>query len=147
MDIPEMLAANEEAVANLYRDYASRFTEYTSFWNRLVDEEIVHAAIIRKCSAEVAKGLVHLNEDRFKKETLHTYSEYIKKELAITREQRLSLIHALSTALYIEQSLIEARFFEVFEGGSDDLIKLLSQHRVNEREHLNRIRQAITQLR
>ncbi len=147
MDIPEMLAANEEAVSNLYRAYASRFTEYTSFWNHLADEEITHAAIIRKCSAEVAKGLVHLNEDRFKKETLHTYSEYIRKELAITREQRLSLMHALSTAFYIEQSLIEARFFEVFEGGSDNLRKLLSQHRVDEREHVDRIRQVITQQR
>ena len=147
MDIPEMLAANEEAIANLYRAYASRFTEYASFWNHMAEEEIAHATVIRKCSVEVAKGLVRLNKDRFKKETLHTYHDYTNKELAMAQEQSLSLTHALSTTLYIEQSLIEARFFEVFEGGSDDIRKMLSQMNVNEREHLNKIRNVLAQQR
>lgn len=147
MDIPEMLAANEEAIANLYRVYASRFTEYASFWNHMAEDEIGHAAVVRKCSAEVAKGLVRLNKDRFKKETLHTYHDYANKELDMAQEQSLSLTHALSTTLYIERSLIEARFFEVFEGGSKEFKKLLSQMTVKESEHLDRIRQVMAQQR
>ena len=147
MDIPEMLAANEEAIANLYRAYASRFTEYASFWNHMAEEEIAHATVIRKYSAKVAKGLVRLNEGRFKKETLRTYHDYTNKELAMAQEQSLSLTHALSTTLYIEQSLIEARFFEVFDGSSEDIRKFLSQMSVNERGHLDRIRQAIARQR
>ncbi len=147
MDIPEMLAANEETIANLYRAYASRFTEYASFWNHMAEEEIAHATLIRKCSAEVAKGLVRLNKDRFKKETLRTYYNYTNKELDMAQEQSLSLMHALSTTLYIEKSLIEARFFEVFEGGSEDIRKLLSQMSVKENEHLDRIRQVIARQR
>ena len=145
MDIPEMLAANEEAVANLYSAYASRFSDYEDFWNRMAKEEIAHASIIRRCSDEITRGLVHLNEKRFNKEALNTYSDYIKRELDLTQESRLSLMHALSTAFYIEQSLIEARFFEVFEGGSVELKKLLSQHMANEKEHLDRVRRLIAQ--
>jgi rubrerythrin len=113
----------------------------------MANEETTHAAIIRKCIEELEEGLVRLNKKRFNEQALITYSEYLGRELDAANEPRLSLIHALSTALYIEQSLIEAKFFEAFEGGSDDLRKLLSQHRENEREHLDRIRQVIAQQR
>jgi hypothetical protein len=140
-----MLAANEEAIANLYRAYASRFTEYATFWNHMAKEEIAHVAIIRRCSDEVKQGLVHLNEKRFNKEALNTYSKYIERELDLAQEERLSLMHAFSTAFYIEQSLIESRFFEVFEGGSEELKKLLSHHKMNAKEHLDRVRQIMAQ--
>jgi hypothetical protein len=140
-----MLAANEEAIASLYRVYASRFIGYTTFWNHMAKEEIAHAAIIRRCSDEVEQGLVHLNEKRFNKEALKTYSNYIKRELDLAQEARLSLVHAFSTTFYIEQSLIEARFFEVFEGGSEELKKLLNHHRMNSKEHLDKIRRIMTE--
>ncbi len=147
MDIPAMLAANEEAIAHLYRAYASRFTEYATFWKHIAKEEIAHAAIVRRCSDELDKGLVRLNEKRFNKEALNTYSNYIKRELDLAQEARLSLMHAFSTAFYIELSLIESRFFEVFEGGSEELKKLLGQQKVNEKEHLERVRQIMAQQR
>jgi hypothetical protein len=65
--------------------------------------------------------------------------------MGVAKEPRLSLIHALSTTLYFEQSLIESRFFEVFNEDSQNLRNLLSKHRVNQREHLERIRQLIAQ--
>jgi len=145
VDILEMLAANEEAIANLYRAYAARFSEYATFWNHLAKEEITHAAVIRKYGNEVEQGLVHLNEKRFNKEALKTYSNYIKRELDLAQEARLSLMHAFSTAFYIEQSLIEASFFEVFEGDSEELKRLLSQLKANTKEHLHKVRKAMVE--
>ena len=145
MDIPEMLAANEEAISNLYRAYAIRFSNHEDFWNNMAEEEVGHASLMRRCSDEIARGLMCLDEKRFKKEALNTYSDYIKRELDMVQEPRLSLMHALSTALYIEQSLIEARFLEAFEGGSEELKKLISCHGINEKEHLERVRLQIVQ--
>jgi len=147
MDIPEMLATNEEAVANLYRAYAIRFINHKDFWNNIAEEEIGHASLIRRCSDEIARGLMRLDEKRFTEKTLNVYSDYIERELAIAHEPRLSLMHALSTALYIEQSLIESRFLEAFEGGSEELKKLISHHGINEKEHLKKVRLLITRQR
>ena len=140
MNIPEQLAANEEQIATLYNAYALQFSEHADFWKRMAKEEKAHAVIIRKCIKEFEEGLVRFNKKRFSEQALKTYSGYLKRELDATNEPRLSLVHALSTAFYIEQSLIEARFFEAFTGGSDELRKLMAQHRLSEKEHVERIR-------
>jgi len=145
LNILEMLAANEEAVANLYRAYASRFNEYGTLWNHMAEEEIVHAEIIREFSKEVEQGLGQINEKRFNKEAFNAYSNYIKRELDAVHEDRLSLMHALSTAFYIEQSLIEARFFEAFEGGSEKIKKLLNQYKSHEKEHIEHVRKVMSE--
>ena len=147
MNIPEMLVANEEKIGQLYNSYALRFNEYSDFWERMAKEENGHAEIIRKCIIEIADGSLTLNEKRFNFQALKTYSDYLDKELKLSQDSRLSLIHALSTALYIEQSLIEARFFEAFEGGSENLKKLMALHRLNEKEHLERVRLLINTTR
>ena len=147
MDISKMLVDNEEAVANLYRAYASRFRNYADFWNLMAKEEMTHATIARRCRDELAEGLLQLDEKGFNKEALNAYSDYLKRELRAAGERRLSLIHALSTTFYIEQSLIEARFFEVFKGGSEKLKKSMSQHRISEKEHSERIRMLIANIK
>jgi rubrerythrin len=114
MNIPEKLVANEEKIATLYEAYSAQFNDYADFWKRMANEETIHAAIIRKCIEELEEGLVRLDKKRFNEQALITYSEYLGRELDAANEPRLSLIHALSTALYIEQSLIEAKFFEAF---------------------------------
>ena len=145
MNIPEMLAAIEEALANLYKAYALRFSNYKDFWNRMAKEEKAHASIIRGCNYELTSGLLKLNEKKFNKQALKKYSDYVKKELELVQEPRLSLVHALSAAFYIEHSLIDAGFLEVFEGGSIKLKRLLNQHKLNKQEHLDRVRQVIGQ--
>jgi len=147
VNILDMLANNEEYIAKLYQAYASRFIEYGTFWNGMAAEELGHADIIRKFSREVEQGLGHINEKRFNKEALDTYSNYVKKELDAVQKTRLSLMHALSTAFYIEQSLIEARFFEAFEGGSEETKKLLQQYKAHEKEHVERVRKIMVEQR
>ncbi len=147
MELVEMLARNEEAVAGLYRAYAFQFSKYRDFWTHLADEEIEHADLIRHLSAEAGKGSLRINEKRFQKKALQTYLNYLKGELEKAQEPALPLGYALSTTLYIEESLLENRFFEIFEGDSEDLKKVLRHQDTDEKKHLDKVRRMVAEHR
>ncbi len=147
MELVEMLARNEEAVAGLYRAYASQFSKHRDFWTHLAGEEMGHAKLIRKLAAEVNKGSLRINESRFNKQALQTYLNYLKGELEKAQEPGLPLVYALSTTLYIEKSLIEARYIEVFEGDSEDSKKVLRHLDTDEKKHLDKVRRMVAEHR
>jgi len=142
MDILDMLAANEESIGNVYKAYEERFPEYRDFWARLVDDEVEHASRIRKLNVEVKRGLLPLTDRRFKEEAIQTYRQYLEKELNSAQRQDMSLIDALSIALYIEKSLIEHEFFEVFEEDSVEVKALLLGLKAATKAHLSRVQEA-----
>jgi hypothetical protein len=54
-------------------------------------------------------------------------------------------INAFSIAKYIEQSLIERRFFEVFKGDSQSQIEVLSYLKIETQKHINKIEEKMMQ--
>jgi len=52
-------------------------------------------------------------------------------------------INALSIAKYIEQSLIERRFFEVFKGDSPALIEMLSHFKIETQKHIKKLEEKL----
>jgi hypothetical protein len=54
-------------------------------------------------------------------------------------------INALSIAKYIEQSLIERRFFEIFKGDSQSQIEALSYLKIETQKHINKIEEKMMQ--
>ena len=140
-DILHRLAENEEAIGVLYHEYAERFPEYDSFWYGLAGEEKEHANWIRRlCSTAVERGLF-INQARFNKEALQTYINYLQHELAKAKQGETTLLNGLSVTLYIEESLIERKYFDVFETDSAELKHVLRKLAASTRTHLDKTRE------
>ena len=139
----EMLAQNEERLSRLYGVYAEKFPKYRDLWNGLAEEETEHAAWIRKLASWVKEGGIDINAERFNISAIRTFSNYIDKELTNAKTSNVSSINALVIASYIEDSIIEHNYFEVFEGDSLELRNTLNDLANETNKHRNIVKGAL----
>jgi len=139
----EMLAQNEERIGTLYGLYAEKFPEYHDLWKGLSEEEAQHARWIRKLVSWSKEGLITINKNRFNVPAIRTFTNYVDKEINNVNISIVASINALSIASYIEDSIIEHKYFEVFEGDSPELKKTLLDLASATNKHRNIIKQAL----
>ena len=139
IEILRLLAENETAVCRLYRAYADKFPSHKTFWLALADEELAHASWIRKLSSEVGNSELYVDEARFRPRPIEIMHSYVKDQLTRAQEQNLTLVDALSTALDIEQSLIERSYFDVFETDSVGLKHVLMDLKAATQKHIQQV--------
>ena len=147
MDILELLAKNEESIGDLYRAYADRFPEYEDLWLGLANEEEQHAGWIRRLSDQVSAGTLHVDEKRFKNTAIETYLKYLMTEVQKAKSGDMALINALSIALYIEKSLIDRKYFEVFKTDAAELQQVLLNLEAATKDHIGRLQKVWSEKR
>jgi len=138
----EMLIRHEESIGQLYKAYAERYADHRDFWLGLADEEGRHAGWISELYSKVRDGSVHFNRDRFQIPAIQHSLNYVQKMLVKSQEPDFELIEAFSTAWYIEDALLENRFFEVFDTDSADLKETLRKLAEATEQHRQRIHDA-----
>ncbi len=136
----EAMAKNEEAISRLYQVYSEKFPKQKAFWSSLAADETAHADWIRSLQTKVKEGAVFLARDRFKIQPVRGLSSYLERELISAREPGMSPINALSVAVYIEESMIEQRYFEVFPGDNQELKRILTDLTTATKSHLEKVR-------
>ena len=141
------LAKNEQTISQLYQAYAEKFPDYQKFWANLSSEEIEHSNWISDLNSKVNQGLISFSEERFKIEAIETFLKYLQQRLADIKEEKISLINALSIALDIENSLIERKFFEVFESDSEGLKYTLLSLAAATEFHRTKIKKILDEIR
>ena len=143
--IIDKLATNEESIAELYKGYADAFPDLREFWSSLANEEVGHASCIRSLGRQIGTPSLFMDEDRFNATAIQTFTDYLDRELSRLSPEEISLIEALSITLYIEESLIESRFFEVFKADSAELQHTLAKLRDETLAHRNRAKETLEQ--
>jgi len=141
----QMLAANEEAVGRIYEAYANKFPEHEQFWFGLAMEEADHSNWIFELLHKVSKGSASIYEDRFHTEDIQRFQDYLEEQLDIVRQEKISFVDALLTALDIEESLVERRFFHVFEGDSEETRSVLEYLASATENHIKIIKRQLEQ--
>ena len=141
--IIDRLATNEESIAGLYRGYADAFPILREFWSSLASEEIGHASCIRSLGRQIGTPSLFMDENRFNALAIQTFAGYLDRELSRSKEGEIPLIEALSITLYIEQSLIESRFLELFRADSAELQYTLAKLRDETLAHRNRAKDTL----
>ena len=139
-EVIEAMAKNEEAVSRLYQAYADKFPAQKAFWSGLAADEISHASWLRGLLAKMREGSLSINRDRFKIQPVRGFTAYLERETSTAREPGMSPINALSVALYIEESFIEQRFFEVFVPDAPELKRILADLTNSSKAHLEKVR-------
>jgi rubrerythrin len=140
-EVVEAMAKNEEAVSRLYQAYADKFPAQKAFWSGLAADEMSHAALIRGLQAKMREGSLSINRDRFKIQPVRGFTAYLEREMTAAREPGMSPVNALSVALYIEESIIEQRFFEAFAADAPELNRVLADLAAATKAHLEKVRE------
>lgn len=124
MDTLEMLAKNEEEMSELYRLYAMVLPQYKDLWLELAADETEHARWIRDFARGVDKGTLILNKKMFPEATFSYYHDYLQGAMEKASKRGIEPIQAFTSALYVEQSLVESKCFEGVGTGSADFDKV-----------------------
>ena len=139
MDMLEILAQNEEKISQLYDVFAKQYPPYKGLWAELSQDEKEHAKWIRKIIPQVKSGKVKLDSDRFNTEAVITYQNYLDEEIEKTKQRQQPIMTSLTITLYIEKSLIEHRFFDIFDGDSVELTQMLAKLEEATKNHLAKV--------
>jgi hypothetical protein len=115
--IANLMRKHELTIAGLYTAYSNKFPEYKDFWSGLANEEFEHAELISTIEEVVKKNPNDFIVDRFPESAILHSIEYINEQKERAFMSSVTLKNALSEAMYLEQALIENKYFEIFEGG------------------------------
>ena len=137
--ILEAMKEHELALAELYEVYADKFPEYKDFWTKFSREEYQHADWINTLQTRFEESTEDFVIERFPIGAVENSTEYVKKLAVTTRQSDMLLINALSTAVHLEQALIEKKYFEVFEGDSAKTKKILSLLAQSTQKHYEKL--------
>jgi hypothetical protein len=134
-----LLIEHELALQGLYLIYSEQLYGYREFWGQLAEEEAKHAEVIRQFEKEVEAGNVCFNAERFQTAAIERSLRYIFELSEQADKGEINLNRSLSEAFYIEDAMIEHKFFEVFDGDSQELkqaLWILEEDTKAHREHL-----------
>ena len=145
LQVINLLEENELALNQLYEAYAEEFHEYSWLWGRLAEEEKKHARWVSSLLHKIQDGSLFFNNSRFKAQAIQSFVTFLYAETEKVQNRHISLTQALSTALYIERSLIENRFLEPFEGDSPVLERVLVNLTKSTKAHQRFIEKAYEQ--
>ena len=137
--ILEAMKEHELALSELYEVYAGKFSEYKDFWTKFSKEEIQHADWVNTLQTRIEESPDDFVVERFAIGAVEHSTEYIKKLANTARQSDMLLINALSTAVHLEQALLEKKYFEVFEGDSAKTKYILSLLAQSTQKHYDKL--------
>lgn len=146
-ELVNLLMQYEKELAKLYATFATTFPEHSSFWKKLSNEELMHAALVKEILQKVDNKTVFIDSSRFKIRPLEISIEYAQEVSEKAEKGELNMLGALSIANTIENSIIEANYYEVFAGDSAGLNQALKKLQEASALHRQQIRALLEKLR
>lgn len=132
----ELLAQHERAIGRLYSLYASNLPAYRTLFEDLSRQEEGHAQLLEELGTAVSRGELCCLVDRFNPMAVRTALAYVGEQIEQCRaDSYISPKQALSVARDMENSLLESRWFEVFEGDAPKLKETLERLARETKEH------------
>ncbi|MFC1805145.1 hypothetical protein ACFLZ3_04905 [Candidatus Omnitrophota bacterium] len=138
-----VLIQQEEIMSQLYKVYAENFHDYKDFFQCMAKDEINHANQIRMLDSKLKQGSAYFNKDRFNIEAIKSSIKFLNKTLSEAKEKILSLANAVSIAKDFETSIIEKKYFQVFEGDTLELKQTLLKLEEQQKIHILKIEELL----
>jgi len=121
LGILELLIRHELAIKLLYETYATTFTDWQTFWQRLAEDERKHADALGMLRTEsnIDKLLIH--EGKIKPQAIKLAINYIEGQTERARKDNITMLQALSIAKDLESALLEKQFSRLSDFTSKDM--------------------------
>jgi hypothetical protein len=133
------LVSLEEAVSGLYNTFSERLEECSEYWAKISAEEMQHAAMVRSLYRVLDSGHVFFNVERFNSRELLGQIEWILDLDYDARYADLSRYTAINTALMIEQSLAERKFYTTVKSDAPEFKFVAERMTAHAAEHLKHL--------
>jgi hypothetical protein len=144
-DVSELIQEikrHELTLAKMYYQFAKSHPGHDQFWSKLAREETIHAKMIESLERHYKKGHIGLSDFKLSVQALKTSISHLEKKIEESKNGNLSLRNAVSIALDIEKSMIDNKFFEIFDlvCGKQERIRLgLEKETLKHRQHLEKL--------
>jgi hypothetical protein len=145
LDYIRLLFRHEVAISKIYEACEKKFPDHAAFWAQLKVEEVEHGEIITKLFHKLREGPLKLNERRFKRQALQKSLAYLDRCRSAIHAGAVSLTKALSLARDLEHSLLEKKYFEVFDSDSVELQQVFLFLQYATQTHLELVKEALAQ--
>jgi hypothetical protein len=139
-EILDAMKEHEQAIADLYELYARKFPEYEDFWTELSREEVQYAGWLEKLQYHIENSAEDFVVERFPVGAIEHSTEFVKKQMDTAQQPDFFLINALSTALRLEEALMESKYFEVLETDSAKTKHTLTMLAQSTQAHYQKVR-------
>lgn len=134
----------ELCMENLYSLFASKIEQDKELWEKLAEEERIHANLIDKFSKEykqLSSKMVADNSILIRlKNSMNDINTYIREH----RSEKISRKEAFEKAIQFEEMTLEVHFHDFFlkiqPPGSADILKMIQEQ---DKKHLERLKQYI----
>ena len=143
----EALAQNEDAIGDLYKAYSEILHDHNHFFARMVDEERGHAIWLRRLSATVDNKDLNFNKERFNREIIERSISHVRNMEKEAREKGIDLMTAVTNSAVVENALLEKKFFEVFDGDSEEVKRIMINLARASADHRDHVRKFLEDLK
>jgi len=134
LEVIELLALHEEALADLYAANAIKFPE-CEIWGFLYGEEKKHAEWVRSILDNVYDGSIDFIDYHFSEKTLKISIKNLKNLTDKTENSKVELEEALDRAYNLENSIIEDKYLDYFSSKLEGVQKVLDDLKKDTNEH------------
>lgn len=106
---------HELNLGKMYQQFAKSHPNHRQFWSELAREEAMHAKWITSLARYYNEGHIRPSDFKLNHQVVKTSISHLEKQTEASKNGRLSLLNAASIALDVEKSMIEKKFFEIFD--------------------------------
>ena len=145
-DIVTLLARHEETIGQLYRLFADKYEGHGQFWSELANEEYQHAEWIGRLNKRIQDGAGRVRQELFDRGAIEKSLDHINNLIDIVKSDEFSCKEALAEAMKIEESILEKKYYEIFEGNIAEIKQVQYCLEDATREHRERVRKALSEI-
>lgn len=138
----EKVAEHEEKLSELYRAYSS-YLSNKDFWVDLAAEEVMHAYQVRNMVDHIRNAEIHVNKERFKTPAIEFSKKHIEDKIKLAQAEKADILQALTISLDIEKSLLEKRYYEIYEGDSIELKYSIEEMNKSIARHIEKVEEEL----
>lgn len=138
-EIVAQLVRWELSLAELYRLFGEHFPETLSLWRALEKEEVFHAKTLDALHGVIDEGFLLHNIGEYLGEQVIHEIELVQKEIARVRAGHHTQYTAIMTAMSVEGSLLDSKFYETVTCDSPAFKRVAEIMMQETQRHLERI--------
>jgi len=141
--IIELYIQQELKLAELYKLLSETVPSLATEFASMQAEELNHAQWVEYLGKGAVRGDVLFHEDKTRSYTLQAFLDHIAAAIKRAAGSSLTPQEALSLSMNMEDSLLERKVFDHFQGDSADVVRVLKRLHAETTEHLAGIRKLI----
>jgi rubrerythrin len=139
----DLFEDNELKISILYKLYSQKIPAKKTFWQKISDEEVIHAKEIARAFATEKECF---KENKFTHGIVNYISGYVEEKIEEAKKNNLTHLEAINIALRIEQSMLEKKCFDLFIPTTDLVKKILEKLNKDTERHANMLRKELKKI-